>query len=221
MPGLKFWQVNNIVHRWMCRKGFAAINMQATVDLKCKFMKMSLRPGSNSDKLLWSLSNLGAKNIKAMPPGMHFVGDAGSTISTRMMSPYPITEDMDAEEKLNNKLHSRTRIAVERAFGILKGKWRILRRVLNMKTGESCASTFLVWSFIMSAEISLTILVSITNRTLSLGGSFLFFQPSPPKVVSQHCKSGIGFVIFLIPSSKNKYCINQIHTFITLSLNKA
>jgi hypothetical protein len=87
------------------------------------------------------MSNLGAKISEVLPHGMHFVGDAGYTLSTNMMTPYAITDEMDPEEKCYNKLHSRTRIAVERAFGILKGKWRILRRVLNMKSGESCART--------------------------------------------------------------------------------
>lgn len=48
---------------------------------------------------------------------------------------------MPRDERKYNYFHSRTRIIVERAFGGLKSRWRILKRVLNMKCPESVGRT--------------------------------------------------------------------------------
>ena len=48
---------------------------------------------------------------------------------------------MERDEKRFNYFHSATRICVERAFGLLKGRWRILKRPLNMKSPESIGRT--------------------------------------------------------------------------------
>ena len=126
---------------WICRKGFAAINMQATVDHKCKFMKYSLRPGSCSDKNVWTMSNLGQNSRSLVPPDCHLLGDAGYTLTEQLLTPYAIYDGMPTDEKRYNRQHSRTRIVVERAFGLLKGRWRVLKRTLNMKTPQSAART--------------------------------------------------------------------------------
>ena len=62
---------------WICRKGFSAINMQATVDSEARFMEFSLRPGSCSDKNLWKMSSLGSRVRSILPTHLHFIGDAG------------------------------------------------------------------------------------------------------------------------------------------------
>lgn len=126
---------------WICRKGFASINMQATVDAKGRFIEYSLRPGSCSDKNVWNMSSLGSRILYYLPELMHFLGDAGYTLASFLMTPYLIYDGMPRDESCYNYLHSRTRNIVERAFGGLKGRWRILKRTLNMKTPASCGRT--------------------------------------------------------------------------------
>ena len=126
---------------WICRKGFAAINMQGTVDAQGRFMEYSLRPGSCSDKNVWRMSSLGSRISSILPRMMHFVGDAGYTLTSSLLTPYLIFDGMPRDEMLFNYLHSKTRIVIERAFGGLKGRWRILKRVLNMKSPVSCGRT--------------------------------------------------------------------------------
>ncbi|KAH9092444.1 hypothetical protein LEN26_018375 [Aphanomyces euteiches] len=75
---------------WICRKGWAAINMQATVDRQGRFMEFSLRAGSCSDKNLWSMSSLGGSVADLIPPTMHLLGDAGYTLSMKLITPYLI-----------------------------------------------------------------------------------------------------------------------------------
>ena len=127
--------------RWICRKGFAAINMQATVDHRGKFFEYSLRPGSCSDKNVWKMSSLGQCVDFLIPEGYHLLGDAGYTLNDNLLIPYTIYEGMPQDEKDYNYLHSCSRIVIERAFGLLKGRWRILKRALNMKKPETAAQT--------------------------------------------------------------------------------
>ena len=115
--------------------------MQAIVDNQARFMDYSIRPGSCSDNNLWSMSVVGQNIAHIIPRGMHLVGDAGYALSNSMMIPYPIAEDMPKDQSRFNYLHSSTRICVERAFGLLKGRWRILTRALNLKSPESTGRT--------------------------------------------------------------------------------
>ena len=62
------------------------------------------------------------KNLHSiLPPTTHLLGYAGYAISEQLMIPYPIKDDMIEFETRYNHHHSRTRIIVERAFGLLKG----------------------------------------------------------------------------------------------------
>jgi hypothetical protein len=115
--------------------------MQATVDSSGRFMEYSLRPGSCSDKNLWTMSSFGQNVAGILKRDMHLVGDAGYTLSDNLMIPYEITDNMPRSERQFNYFHSCTRIAVERAFGLLKNRWRILNRTLNMKTPSSAGRT--------------------------------------------------------------------------------
>jgi hypothetical protein len=133
--------------------------MQAIVDSRARFMDFSMRPGSCSDKNLWSMSMIGQNITQVIPKGMHLVGDAGYTLTSTMMIPYNITEEMSREEKRFNYLHSSTRICVERAFGLLKGRWRIFKRPLNMKTPASVGRTIIAC-------------MVLHNLTMSAGDSF-------------------------------------------------
>src|SRR5690348_15759735 len=101
------------------------------VDSDGRFMEYSLRPGSCSDKNVWAMSSVGKHISKLLPHTVHFICDAGYTLASHLSVPYVIYDGMPAEEKLYKYLHLRSRIVVERAFGGLKGRWRILKRTLN------------------------------------------------------------------------------------------
>ena len=55
------------------------------------------------------------------------------------MTPFPITNDNTAEEKKYNYYHSRTRIIVEQAFGLYKGKFRIFQAPLCQESPHAMA----------------------------------------------------------------------------------
>ncbi|ETV64979.1 hypothetical protein H257_18221 [Aphanomyces astaci] len=73
---------------WICRNGFAAINLQATVDGRGRFMEYSLRPGSCGDKNVWHMSSLGRRVQAILPAYMHLI-DAGDDLRiTDRIDPY-------------------------------------------------------------------------------------------------------------------------------------
>ena len=122
-----------IFEGYYCRKGYPALNVQAIVDAKKKFMSFEIRPGSWSDKKIWS-GSYAKKNIRnIIPAGCHLIGDAGYTLSPFLLTPY-IDENLTKRQKRYNYLLSSTRMSVECAFGLWKGRFRILTTRMNEKT---------------------------------------------------------------------------------------
>jgi len=62
-----------------------------------------------------------------IPANKHIVADAGYAISKQVMMPYPVEEEMLPEDFWYNYLHSRTRIIVERAIGMVKNRFHIFK----------------------------------------------------------------------------------------------
>ncbi|ETV65454.1 hypothetical protein H257_17820 [Aphanomyces astaci] len=112
---------------WYCRKGFTAFNMQAVVDHRLRFMSYSLRSGSQNDNALFNNSKFGQTCHRMVPRGGWFLGDAGYKLYAHIMTPYPINDDMTNDEVNYNLLDSRTRMAVERAFGRWKNLFRVFK----------------------------------------------------------------------------------------------
>ena len=115
---------------WYCRKGFTAFNMQAVVDARMRFRSYSLRSGSQNDKGMFNKSKFGKTCHTIVPPGGCFVADAGYQLFKHILTPYNIELYMPDDESHFNLLHSRTRIVVERAFGLWKNTFRIFKTEL-------------------------------------------------------------------------------------------
>ncbi|OWZ14109.1 hypothetical protein PHMEG_00012459 [Phytophthora megakarya] len=123
---------------WYCRKNFPAVNMQAVVDHTTRFRSYCIRAGSINDQALWNQSGL--RNNTLIPSGMHLLGDAGYKIFRHILTPFDEADAASSPKKrrYNYKL-SQTRITVERAFGILKNRYRILLGKVQQKTPTSVA----------------------------------------------------------------------------------
>ena len=117
---------------WYCRKGFPAINAQLVVDHTGRVRSYDLRPGSANDKSIFNYSFFGRNIHRLLPAGRYIVADAGYTLSSQIITPYAENE-LDPIRDLFNYLHSRTRITVERAIGMIKNRFRILKMPLNQK----------------------------------------------------------------------------------------
>lgn len=71
-------------------------------------------------------------NIRGVEIGPYLVGDSAYTLSPWLIKPYP-EGTRDPDEILFNKNLSSARVQVECAFGILKGRWRILQKRLDSR----------------------------------------------------------------------------------------
>lgn len=63
----------------------------------------------------------------ALPPQYHLLGDSAYPLSSYMIVPFKDNGHLSETEKKFNIAHSRTRVTVEHAIGLLKGKFRRLK----------------------------------------------------------------------------------------------
>nr|KAE8919287.1 hypothetical protein PF009_g30404 [Phytophthora fragariae] len=122
-----------------CRKCYPALNMQAIVAANRRFMSIELRPGSWSDKKCWKFSYVGQHVHSIIPAGSHFIGDAGYALLPSLIVPYAERGEggsLTAKQHRFNTLHSSTRMSVECTFGLWKGRFRYLQKVLDEKSVE-------------------------------------------------------------------------------------
>ena len=130
------------------RKGFHSIFLQGVVSAKCLFWDFDIGwAGSMHDANLWARTAIGqyCEAGKFFPYTL--VGDAAYPCRPWMMAPFKGHKDgLSREEYHWNFIQSSTRMCVERAFGMLKGRWRILlKRVdVHLKNVPDLVSTCLV-----------------------------------------------------------------------------
>jgi len=129
--------------------GTYSIVLMVVVDYDYNFMTVDVGSyGRNSDGGIFRNSVLGdrllhgrmeipaaetlpnAQDIGPLPYCL--VGDESFPLSSFMMRPYP-GRGLTTEKRIFNYRLSRARRIVENAFGILSARWRIYRRVINLK----------------------------------------------------------------------------------------
>ncbi|XP_062618375.1 putative nuclease HARBI1 [Saccostrea cucullata] len=111
-------------------KNFHALNIQAVADARMRFLHINASfPGSTHDAFVLTNSGL-PRRIQSLPEGGWLLGDSGYPLKNWILTPFPSPSNQQ-EEKFN-EAHGRTRIVVERAFGVLKSRFRCLH-----KTGGS------------------------------------------------------------------------------------
>ncbi|TGZ45962.1 uncharacterized protein [Temnothorax longispinosus] len=123
------------------RKGWPSYNLQAVVDDKCRFRDICIRhPGNTHDAAVFKDSNLyknvhtlipqSSKNIDGMEVPYLIIGDPAYPLLPWLIKGYPgsVTPEQDS---FNVHLNS-ARVAVEMAFGRLRGRWRILLKRLDV-----------------------------------------------------------------------------------------
>lgn len=116
------------------------LNHIAIADASLRFRFVSLGwPGRRHDAGAWKQTTL-AKNIADIPldtlpepdtDGLppYFVADAAFPCGPHLLVPF--SGAMTEEQHLFCTWLSQTRVIIERAFGVLTGRWRILRRPLE------------------------------------------------------------------------------------------
>ncbi|XP_034945948.1 protein ANTAGONIST OF LIKE HETEROCHROMATIN PROTEIN 1-like [Chelonus insularis] len=117
------------------RKGQYSIQTQVTCDHTLKFTHVySGEVGSVHDFRFFGLSGLQSLCTPANFPGnTHLLADKAYNLQPCVMVPYKNNHHLGAAEINYNRSHSSSRMMVERAIGMLKGRFRSLLDKLPIK----------------------------------------------------------------------------------------
>ncbi|XP_023218074.1 putative nuclease HARBI1 [Centruroides sculpturatus] len=126
------------------RKGFHSVLLQAVVDSRCRFIDCYAgEVGSVHDAHVFQRSKLGRSLSTMFPPKCHLLGDSAYPLQEQLITPFRDNGHLSPQQLNFNLKHSRTRNTVERAFGLLKGRFRRLRYV-------DMGNSYLIPMFIMA-----------------------------------------------------------------------
>ncbi|XP_071582365.1 putative nuclease HARBI1, partial [Temnothorax nylanderi] len=121
------------------RKGFHSIILQGICDHTMKFINVFTGIcGSVHDARVWRLSD--TKQMidhdveRYFPQNTHLLGDSAYPLLQYMLIPYRDNGHLNNVQRNYNTKLSSTRITIERAFGMLKGRFRKLRYVYMFNT---------------------------------------------------------------------------------------
>ncbi|XP_044588775.1 protein ALP1-like [Cotesia glomerata] len=117
------------------RKGHHSIQLQAVCDSQARFLHCYAgNVGSIHDARVFRLSEVNdyLNDPLKFPNDCHLVGDAAYPIHKNLLTPYRDNGHLSIRQKNYNFCHSSARIAIERAFGLLKKRFRSLLTVLDM-----------------------------------------------------------------------------------------
>lgn len=117
---------------YVCRKGYAAFNVQATCDGNGIFTSVDCSwAGSVHDARIWRNSNI-QKTLNANTCGALLLADEGYPLTPWLMTIFrnPTTE----REQSYNELHKKERSLIERSFGQLKKRFPILHSQIRVAT---------------------------------------------------------------------------------------
>ncbi|XP_067668308.1 putative nuclease HARBI1 [Haliotis asinina] len=111
---------------YVCRKEYHAINVQAVCDGNLRFLSVvSQWPGATHDATVLSYSALG-QHLENNPVDGWLLGDSGYPNRSWLLTPIP--EAQTRPEERYNTCHCKTRNVIERAFGVLKSRFRCLNK---------------------------------------------------------------------------------------------
>lgn len=122
-----------------------SIVLQGVADATYRFIDISVGyPGSIHDARIMRMSKLyrnivqgkwlysgPQKDIEGVEVGPLLVGDSAYPLTSWLLTPFRQTPTLTEEHTAFNKSLSQARVTIEQAFGILKGRWRILLKPLE------------------------------------------------------------------------------------------
>ncbi|XP_043276044.1 putative nuclease HARBI1 [Venturia canescens] len=115
------------------RKGHHSIQLQAICDHKGQYTHCYVgHVGSVHDQRVFRLSEVPSYfgNLLKFPQQCHLVGDSAYKLHENLLTPYRDNGHLTERQRNYNFSQSSARIAIERAFGLLKGRFRSLLTVL-------------------------------------------------------------------------------------------
>ncbi|KAL2080618.1 hypothetical protein ACEWY4_024411 [Coilia grayii] len=145
---------------YICRKGFAAVNVQVVCDHEGRFTDVVAKwPGSTHDSFMWA--NCGLRQVAEDGGfgGCWLLGDSGYPLRPFLLTPF-LQANTPAEVQYNIA-HSRSRTVVERAIGVWKQRFRCLSKTaggLQLHPTKCCAivvATAILHNMAVQANVQL------------------------------------------------------------------
>ncbi|XP_039305489.1 putative nuclease HARBI1 [Solenopsis invicta] len=121
------------------RKKYFSLNLQAVVDSKTRFTNVYCgEPGSLHDARVLRRSPLHSiasrEQERVFPNNTFILGDSAYPSLPWLVPPFRDNGHLTPQQREFNYLHSSTRMSVERAFGLLKGRFRRIKFFNEYKT---------------------------------------------------------------------------------------
>lgn len=110
------------------RKQFYSLQLQAVCDFEMKFTHVFMGyPGSCHDARVCRNSDLWNNGPQMCGVMNHIIADAAYPLKNWLLTPYRDNGHLTAVQKRFNTYLSANRVVIERAFGLLKGRFRRLK----------------------------------------------------------------------------------------------
>ena len=120
------------------RKGYASIILQAVCDSDMMFTHCVIGwPGSVHDARVLNNSLADTAEQKCAPD-FHIIGDSAYPLRWWLLTPFKDNGHLTPEQVHYNFYHSSTRMVIERAFGLIKGRFPILNLVQLSNIEDIC-----------------------------------------------------------------------------------
>lgn len=102
--------------------------------------------GSMHDRQVFGLSEvkLYMDDAAKFPHNSHLVGDSAYTLHEHLLVPYRDNGHLTLKQNNYNFCHSSARMAIERSFGFLKGRFRSLLTTLDLECGVNLVPTYVI-----------------------------------------------------------------------------
>ncbi|XP_071579491.1 putative nuclease HARBI1 [Temnothorax nylanderi] len=116
-------------------KGRHSIQLQAICDHTCQFIHCYVgHVGSVHDQRVFRLSEVQSYlgDVSKFPEESHLIGDLAYKLHENLLIPYRDNGHLTERQRNYNFVHSSARMAIERTFGLLKGRFRSLLTTLAL-----------------------------------------------------------------------------------------
>ena len=134
---------------WVNRKGVHSMQLQLVVDAKMNVLDAYTgHPGSVHDARVFRDSPLGqvllsGDSSSVCPEGTYVIGDAAYPLLPSLVTPFKNVGINEQHKDEFNTIHSSTRMVVERAIGLLKGRNRRLMHHVDVVGEEDIADAIM------------------------------------------------------------------------------
>lgn len=133
----------NFAETYRNRKGYFSKNVLVVAgpDLEIQHI-ITLWPGSIHDQTVFNGSSLEGKFVNQDFANYHLLGDSGYECRSYLMT--PVTRVMTPEENSYNESLIRTRVTVERLFGVWKKRFPILSLGIRVSEPKAVKADFYI-----------------------------------------------------------------------------